>query len=65
MGRCAAPRKTKALAMDALAPLKLALSLGSPCTHMLSPLTYRGGVLEGKPGPGGGGGGGMVWSIQP
>ncbi len=32
MGLCAAPRKTSALASEARAPLRLALSLGSPCT---------------------------------
>ena len=31
MGLCAAPRKTRALASDARAPLRLGLSLGSPC----------------------------------
>ena len=33
MGLWAAPRKTRDCASEALAPLKLALSLGSPCTE--------------------------------
>lgn len=33
MGLWAAPRKTRDWASEALAPLKLALSLGSPCTE--------------------------------